>query len=1060
MTLIVSPGEDVLSSSSDDGDSGCLAGSPDLKEDSRLGKHHDIILTSKLKRLSLQDVKTLQVSTREGGGQEGVPAPADVTHLPEDNVTNAINLVNGENKGSHNGEESECDKQGMKEKLPDGLGLNSTLSNVDNGNDIVIGSKVKESRQNNEISERRLEGPAVISSPVVHLASQVHCRESGRSSERDFPSPNQKSSLAVQLTSPPGSNSCNGSSNSGLVGDDVTETLISAAHPSTSGKGCENRDEAGGYVEGEVTVGDAHTNTGVTVNGGEETSGEKDNAVDQSSRDNEAVSVDTQRSHPPEKEGEAQSDIHRAKQKINLMRQNFLSSLSADDDDFEQPDFIVLPHHSDHPEDEDWLGDGDNGDKTQTRESKVENNDSLDAEEREGKCSSEVTEVIAGPECGSHLTNGDDFVQEAGEGEGEGDESEEKDRGRKESSVVPGAASSSGECQVIQDTLNAPAFYGDEHLDREKHIATAQDNATTSLDHVPRENILSAKGRDNGQVSSVNALVMEASARLMEHEVSGRDEPTDILVTDGTTTLCGSVISHHVTCEGALTVPPETAVMGESDRDIATADSSPVVKPQSTPPLELPPSFPRHRPHPLSSPQSPCLFARDGSGSPPNYLKSQSASFVNLLMLQSRKHKRLHRLRLPDTSPTTVASPEEDQGEGKRVGGTASGAAGNDEDNEEGECNRRLLQTPQSPSAQPPQQLGNPHVRPSAPSPSSPSSPTSSVGAANTHCGTTDQLLLFHSGPPPPPPPPSPPPPPPLHGIHPHSSAEYAVGLSSHHPRQARLPLPLCADRDEGHVRRQSASQASGRSASDHLREVIKATSISKGLEDESQRHHDETFSDVSVVAAEKDSVCENDSHRSDRVNKQLLNDSKSESRSVLTRENDAVYENESHCSDNSCLGYLNFDHESFVDSDNEYDIKQKNRLREACKDIARALNTLPSPLPEDEDKVTPRIVCSSEVMYHDTRPQYRDQQVEAHLSDTDDPLLSSAQVRSCGTSTASDEDRRNSFYDNCSMNEGHCDCGRCDTSDVELDPKSQFPPSPARFSPTPYPAAPVAEGH
>ncbi|XP_068223555.1 LOW QUALITY PROTEIN: uncharacterized protein [Palaemon carinicauda] len=1069
MTLIVSPGEDVLSSSSDDGDSGCLAGSPDLKEESSIVKHC----------LSLQDVKTLQVSMREGVGQEGDPTPTESTHsldADKDSLLNTKNLLNGEKKQSRNSIESDSDKKEIREKNHDGLGTKSAISktSISFGSDIISECKVKEDRQNTEIPERRLEGPAVISSPVVHLASQVHCHESVKFNEHDFPPSNQKSVLAVQLTSC-NSNSCNDSS-SGLVSDDVTETLISA-HPSSSGKWGENRDVVGGYsegvggaLEGEGVVCDTSTNAGVTINGNDKENGDernkknkdnllgspnminkkhcqekdatcfsivgKDTVEIKSSYGQEVVSVDGPKNHISDKEEKTQDGIHRAKEKINLLRQNFLSSLSADDD-FEQPDFIILPHHSDHPEDEEWLGDGD----SEQAKCKVENNEYLDTE-RKDKCNSEVTEVIAGSECGSHLTNGGDFLQEAGEEEEENeervknDDKEEQERGENEALVVPGAGGSSAECGVKQKTLDA-AFYGTEHLEKDQYRTFAQDNIT-SLEYIPRENILSAKEKENDQVSCVNALVMEASARLLEHEISGRDEPTDILVSDDTT-LRGS--GSNVICEGAIT--PEAVVMGESDCDIA--DSSLLVKLQSTPPAELPPSLPPSPPPPPSSPQSPCLFSRDGSGSPTNYLKAQSASFVNLLMLQSRKHKRLHRLRLPDTSPTVAdaKSPEEGEDEGNGLGEFGNGI-GNDNE----ECKRRL-QTLQSPSAQPPQQLGNVHVRPS-----SPSSP-SVAAAANTHCGTTDQLVLFHPGPPPlclPSPPP-----PPLHGIHPHSSSDYVVGLS-HHPRQAR-PLPLAVDTDGDYHARESPRQVPVRIANDNQRKDVKSTSILRKLEDENKinEHLKDAKNDSGVIAIENDNAYEVES-QCNKISKKYFNDTRSESKIAVTIENDSAYENESHCSDNSCLGYLNFDHESFVDSDNEYDIEQKNKLREACKDIARALNTLPSPLPEDEDgAMIPQVVCRSEVMYHDTRPQYRDQQVEAHLSDTDDPLTVdrlSVQVRSCGTSTTSDEDRRNSFYDNCSINEGHCDCGRCDTSDVEIEPKSHFPPPPPG-SPPPIPPPP-----
>ncbi|CAL4058547.1 unnamed protein product, partial [Meganyctiphanes norvegica] len=141
--------------------------------------------------------------------------------------------------------------------------------------------------------------------------------------------------------------------------------------------------------------------------------------------------------------------------------------------------------------------------------------------------------------------------------------------------------------------------------------------------------------------------------------------------------------------------------------------------------------------------------------------------------------------------------------------------------------------------------------------------------------------------------------------------------------------------------------------------------------------------------------------------------------------------------SDVSCVGLLNFDKTGESDSDVEYNEQRKRRLSEACKDIARAFDALPTPQ-EENILNSPLKVCKVPINFREKTPRkYKDQEIEACLSDDSEVQEQIKhrliRVRSCN-SPASEDDRRNSVYDNFCTEDSSCECGQCLTSDADED--------------------------
>ncbi|XP_042213005.1 uncharacterized protein LOC121860057 isoform X2 [Homarus americanus] len=1013
MTLIVPRGEDALSSTSDDADSGCLASSPD--ETKEEGRHlSEGYLATQLKRLSLPDIVPCQGV--EGKDTPTPTAPARVhtvsLHKPNMQYQGGLGGTEPDQNGS-----SECDKDQVILDRADGI--NGETGTQCEGVTHECRISVDSIPNCVDACERELEGPATITAPEVLQASQINnqCREPHVPSEC-IPHTDQTNSPLVQAAACSTNTTTNSSTSL-----DVSETL-DTTHPPTREKWSENGDVNGGCggvlraprsgndggvnddVRASEVNGDAGNNLGgehnscgtreresSTGNTGEGHS-DKHNAKntliigidtsDDKSIQSESKSEGMVKCNLRENEelmrNDKEIDIYAAKQKINILRQNFLSSLSADDDDgCDPPDFVVLPHHVDSQ------FQGEEEDSVLERRSKSE-------EGVEG-----LVEAIKIPGCESDGANVGDLQQEAVNKRAEVVEAG--------AGVEPASATAPAVSAVtVHLSHHRP---GTSSLEKEHH-------GNTPLDDVPIANVGPA-----GKVSVESHLMLttdNSKTRSVEPDTPGSIQiaTQDVKVSPGVSMAPGS---------GNMRLGCDITAGGSLEGSGDTVNSSSVNPLHTTPPPvpQLPPTPPCSPPTPSSQ-----HFSTPHTEEDPNLqttcLKGQSVNLVNLLMHQSRKHKRLHRLRPPDIQVCSSINNNL-QHEG---GDEAEWQAGSD-------CETHLLHSTPPPPAQPPRQHGNPHVQ---------------RLAANAHCGTEDQLCHH--------------PPQSLEGSpgddqqskgtegdtqgqqsdtsnsngcgsylviplsgEPPSLADVAGGPTRYNSRVEKCP-------DESvHVNESViVSGPAVTRAGQNAKHLINFTpnSLGGGVAVDNQR--------TGPRATSSSSNSQVNGGVTPATNLPDCDSGVSETKNAVggggggASDNDNVFESDSCCSEGSCLDYLNFERGNNVDSDNEYDIEQKNRLREACKDIARALNALPAPMPQ-EDSVPVRVASKPP----NPRLQYRDQEVEAHLSDSEgQPGVDRLQVsvRSTGTSTASDDERRSSFYDNCGMNGGSCDCGHCHTSDVE----------------------------
>nr|XP_045599746.1 uncharacterized protein LOC123759043 isoform X1 [Procambarus clarkii] len=993
MTLIVPRGKDALSTTTttnDGADSGCLAGSPgDAKED---GRHlSEGYLATQLKRLSLPDIVACK---SVGGSDTQTSARVRTVSLHKPNMKQESGLCGSESE--HNGS-SECDRdRTVNISSPESvLQCEGTISECRVSVDSITNC-VDECER-----DEGLEGPAIITIPQVLQATQINieCHQPHVPSER-IPQADQTNSLTVQEAVCFG-----GGSSSSSTSPDVTETL-DQTHPPVSGKWSENgavdggcvgllgpsgnggeeksddnngasskvNDDLGNNLSGEHNLSGTRdptrgreSGTGSSGEGRSDTHHVKNNVIIGTGLSDKFIPSESDSGGPetlhqaghdgPLKDNKEEDDFSATKQKINILRQNFLSSLSTDDDDgCDSPDFVVLPHHVDT------------------------NFQIVEESAQGGRSTSEegVVEALEIPGCEGG--NGGDLQEEVVNKKAEVSGAEVE--------VPVGVTVIS--TVAATPTHNEPHRFSTSVLETPNHDATLQDDSPVeTVGKVGVESRLVS--RDNSMTSSVED----------ETPRSGQVAIQDAQVSAGVAMDLAS---------GNLRLGYDLSAEDQLE-DSSIVNYSPLALHHTPPIAHLPPTPPCSPPTLSSSPLASIPLGQAEYTIQSTYLKGQSTNCVNLLMHQSRKHRRLHRLRTPDA---TVGSPLRNmQQEVERQTGS--------------DCETH-------PPAQPPQQHGNPHVQ---------------LLAANAHCGTTNQLC--HPSP---------------------QSLEGGAGdhqepggteedAQRHHPGQT----------SECDSRRLDGSEEPSCHA-DVPRGPTKYNTLEGKCVGESERASKNVIVlEPAVTRAEQttkhlidlrtgDGGCDGENQRKGPSATSPLNNSLSkggatpatnesncdirvcESRLATAggaSDTDNVFESESCCSDGSCRDHINFEHEENV-YNNEHDIEQKNRLREACKDIARALNALPCPIPQDD-----MVGLRATILSPTPRLQYRDQEVEAHLSDSEEqPEVERLQVRvrSTGTSTASDDERRSSLYDNCGMNDSSCECGHCHVSVAEERAKqSDMPP-------------------
>ncbi|XP_069940673.1 uncharacterized protein [Cherax quadricarinatus] len=981
MTLIVPRGEDALAS--DGAESGCLAGAPDdTKED---GCHlSQGYLASQLKRFSLPDVVARQAV-------EG----KDTTTRVLAASLHTSNMQQPEQNGSN-----ECDKDlVLRARAHSISGPGSTLKceapryDCRVSVDLIPNSVACESGQG-------LVGPAIITTTQVLQATQINnvCPEAHVPSE-GIPYRDQPNSQAVQETV------CGSSRSTSL---DVTETLDGTPSPAPE-KCSENGDVDGG--SGSVLVPSSKFSEGNNDdnNGGSsKVNGDAGNRL--SSEHNTSVKRDAarERESGTGSSGEGRTDTHHVKssvmiaplqsnkfiqsesksksreicklqgndellnnnnnynkevginitkQKINTLRQNFLSSLSTDDDNEDgdgcgTPDFVVLPHHMDSHFQE-------------TTEDSV-----LDGRNKREDGDEGVVEAIEIPSCKSDGGNVGDLQQEVVNKRAEVEVASAR--------VEPAGATS----------VSAVVLHTTQHRFQPHH-------GETPLDDVHVENVGSV---GNVCVESLHVLT-DTVARSVAQEKSGG---VQVATEDGKVSSCVPVNP------GSRNVKLECDIFAKGPLNDDT-NSIYVAPLHCAPVAQLPPTPPSSPPTPPSSPHASMPLGEEECSVQSTCLKGQSTDCVNLLLHQSRKHRRLQRFRLPDVPVFSAVRNLQQEGVEAAEWQTRS------------ECESW-------PPAQPPKQHGNPHVQ---------------LPAANAHCGTADQLchrslqsLKGGAG----------------NSQQPGDTEEDAQG---HHPHTVNLigsgsrlsPLsgepPYHADVACGPTRyNRRAGKCATESVHDNKSVIVLGSVVPRA---EQNTKHSVDFPCICGSGGHSSDNQRNSPRATSAQNNSQGNRGATPTANLVNcdirlcecrtavgsgaSDNDNVFESDSCCSDGSCLGPINFDSDDKVPSDG-YDEEQKHKLREACKDIARALNALPSPVPQD-DMVGFREAKRS----LNPKLEYRDQEVEAHLSDSEQqPGVERLQVsmRSTGTSTASDEERRSSLYDNCGTNGSSCECGHCHASDGE----------------------------
>lgn len=979
MTLIVPPGEDLFAS---DGDSGCLGSSPD--EGGEGGMHvsesSQAFLKKELKRVSLTD----EVPPAPSGQDAPVTTDGqDVSLSLKGPATPPIREgkdTNGVKSDSDSVQYQSCvyngschiqDVRDSEHKLVK-VGVEGTCPPTPRP--VVYESRVSldaAPQSANGDPRSKLEGPALVSVPKVLVASKVNsCQEQGApdtciplASQTNvsvmqlvLPAPHPDASITIGDVAEVRAQDLSGKleETDGVVDGDATRPSGDDGGDKTSDKDSD--------VRGSKDSGNSDSPSNLSVeNGKGEISSENREKNNNNSgikdvrkiRDcvsvGEKISeVNCKRDSPNEqllslKADKEDIDIHAAKQKINLLRQNFLSSLSSDDgSDTADPLLSSPPAGPTTPS----QGEGPEGRLSSKK------GESAPSETRDEPADEQ-------PACSV----------DAGQQEGEGNREEE----------------------VAGDSYCPPV----ENETRQPDTTIPASEAPVSSEVIGCTRI---SGEKNGTPTNEQG---DPATTPEEGDVSrsaGRSTESETVPTAARMgPKCGNVIAE---CD----ITPGTNLEGGT-----TVDSTAVVN--------LHPHSPQLPPTPPSSPPGEKSHAR------PPCMKGHSANLVNKLMYESSKYRRGNKGEqkreeeedvMVSSCPSVLqTSPHVVQGE------EVAWRAGR-------ECESQPAPPlPALPLAQPPRQHGNPHVqRPSA----------------NAHCGTQDQLChqlalspaggagedrtqgARHLSPP-------------LlrrdagesqeeehqggllvaltgeapccgtYDVRPgHARLAKRCSIEECHSRQCCVPVDSAAVTSTGHCAEQCVQiepdpRGERQPSCACPRPRLRTTSLG----------HKQSL--VNACASRRCSGC-------DRC-------SASDSETAL--------ESSSCCNEISCLHYLNLEPGDLLDSDAEYDIEQKNRLRAACEDIARALNTLPPPQPPDYPP--PPTGVSNFSGGHAPAPQYRDQQVEAHLSDSEDQLGVDnlhVHMRSRGTSTASDEERRSSVYDNCGMDGGMCECGQCHASDRE----------------------------
>ncbi|XP_069998652.1 uncharacterized protein [Penaeus vannamei] len=955
MTLIVPPGEDLFAS---DGDSGCLGSSPD--EGGEGGLHvseSSQVFLKELKRVSLTDEvppapngQDVPVTT----GEQDASPPSKGQATPPTREGKDTNGVKSDSEsvqyqsrvynGSCHIPDGSCVRDSEHKLIK--VGVEGTCPPTPRP--VVYESRVSldaAPQCANGDPRSKLEGPALVSVPKVLVASQVNsCLEQG-APDAAVPLASQTNVSVMQLALPASNSDASGdvaevrardlsgkleesdgvgeggaAKPSGDGGDKTSDKASDVIGREDSGKSDSPSDLGGENGKGEISSENKEKNnnhSGISdltkirdyVNFGEKISEAK------CKRD----SPDEQQLSP--KANRKDIDIHAAKQKINLLRQNFLSSLSSDDgSDTADPLLSSPPAGPPTP---------------------------IQGEEAEGRlCSkkgaSAPSETRAEPADERPAGSVDAAQQE-----------------REESTPHESARDTAppGEPSVVSEEV------------------AGEHSATPTKDQVDP-----ATTPEEGDVR-----------RSMGHNTESETVPSAA----GMGPKCGKGITE---CD----ITPGTNLEGGT-----TVDSTAVVNlhPHSA---QLPPTPPSSPPGEKSHTRPPCV-------------KGHSANLVNKLMYESSKHRRGNEGEqteeeeevMVSSCPSILQTPPH-VGRGEE----AARRAGS-------ECESQPAPPlPALPLAQPPRQHGNPHVqRPSA----------------SAHCGTQDQLCHQLA-------------------LSPGGGAGEDRTQGAHHlspPLLRRDPGDLQEEEHQGGLLVALTGEApccstyDVRLTPDHARLEGRC-----GIEPCHSRQCCVASDSAAVTSTghcakqcvqiepnprgerQPSCACPRPGLRTTSLGpKQNLVSSCGSRRcsGCSASDSENALERPSCCNEISCLHYLNLEPGDLLDSDAEYDIERKNRLRAACEDIARALNTLPPPQPPDYPP-PPRGI-SSFSRSHAPAPQYRDQQVEAHLSDSEDQQgVDSLHVhmRSRGTSTASDEERRSSVYDNCGMDGGMCECGQCHASDVE----------------------------
>ncbi|XP_042882316.1 uncharacterized protein LOC122259537 isoform X3 [Penaeus japonicus] len=993
MTLIVPPGEDLFAS---DGDSGCLGSSPD--EGGEGGMHvsesSQAFLKKELKRVSLTDEvppapsgQDVPVTTDGQDVSLSLKGPA-TPPIREGKDTNGVKSDSDSVQYQscvYNGSCHIQDVRDSEHKLVK-VGVEGTCPPTPRP--VVYESRVSldtAPQCANGDPRSKLEGPALVSVPKVLVASKVNsCQEQG-APDTCIPLASQTNVSVMQLVLPPPHPDA-----SITIGDvaevraqdlsgklEETDGVVDgdATRPSGDDGGDKTSDKDSD-VRGSKDSGNSDSPSNLSVENGKgeissenreknnNNSGIKDvrKIRDCVSVGEKITEVNCKRDSPNEqllspKADKEDIDIHAAKQKINLLRQNFLSSLSSDDgSDTADPLLSSPPAGPTTPS----QGEGPEGRLSSKK------GESAPSETRDEPADEQ-------PACSV----------DAGQQEGEGNREKE----------------------VAGDSYCPPV----ENETRQPDTTIPASEAPVSSEVIGCTRIA---GEKNGTPTNEQG---DPATTPEEGDVSrsaGRSTESETVPTAARMgPKCGNVIAE---CD----ITPGTNLEGGT-----TVDSTAVVN--------LHPHSPQLPPTPPSSPPGEKSHAR------PPCMKGHSANLVNKLMYESSKYRRGNKGEqkreeeedvMVSSCPSVLqTSPHVARGE------EVAWRAGR-------ECESQPAPPlPALPLAQPPRQHGNPHVqRPSA----------------NAHCGTQDQLChqlalspaggagedrtqgARHLSPP-------------LlrrdagesqeeehqggllvaltgeapccgtYDVRPgHARLAKRCSIEECHSRQCCVPVDSAAVTSTGHCAEQCVQiepdpRGERQPSCACPRPRLRTTSLG----------HKQSL--VNACASRRCSGC-------DRC-------SASDSETAL--------ESSSCCNEISCLHYLNLEPGDLLDSDAEYDIEQKNRLRAACEDIARALNTLPPPQPPDYPP--PPTGVSNFSGGHAPAPQYRDQQVEAHLSDSEDQLGVDnlhVHMRSRGTSTASDEERRSSVYDNCGMDGGMCECGQCHASDREdYTQVSPRPPASAR---------------